>query len=135
MIFENYFSSTKFEEKDVTDWFVIAANNGSFDICKYLIENQFTINFSELSKSYNKFTSIDEKMFSLIIDNCDPFIKEQFLYFYFEPSIKNKKYDFVEFLLKQNIITDSAIFIAIENEDLQMIELILKYRRNTSFFY
>ncbi|KAK8836079.1 hypothetical protein M9Y10_040035 [Tritrichomonas musculus] len=130
---KNEQSSFNNSEYNVTEAFLSAALSGSIEICQYFLDNKFSIDFNQLSTSFDELSTVNEEIFSLMISNCNLIAKEQFLHLYFEPAIENKNYELVEFLLKQKILSDNALFIAVKNDNLKMVNLILKYMNEPSF--
>ncbi|KAK8892326.1 hypothetical protein M9Y10_029552 [Tritrichomonas musculus] len=132
-IFEEIYPKTKREDFKVSLYFSEAVDSGSIELCQYLIDSKLYIDYNFLLNSLDQYSLINEDIVSLIVHNCNPSLKDQLLHYYFNFSLQHKLYSLVEFLLKQNIYDENALFYAVLNSDIQMVNLILKYKNDPIF--
>ncbi|KAK8872183.1 hypothetical protein M9Y10_007947 [Tritrichomonas musculus] len=118
---------------DFTDNFIRAASIGSIEICQYFLDKKVSIDFNRLSSYAYDLSSLNEEIFSLIVQNCNQFEKEQLLRFCLKPAIEKRNYCLAEYLLKEKAFVGHSLFLAVQQNDLKMVNIILKYRREPSF--
>ena len=109
-----------------------AAAKGSVEICKYFIDKKVFIEYEKLTSYIDEISSINEEIFILIIQNVSPETKELF-FGCLDKAIQNKNKKLVEYLLKEGALTKNALKLAVNMNDLDLVELILKYNSEPSF--
>ena len=118
-------------EKDFTSLFISAAKAGNVELCKYFIDKKATINYEKISANVSELGSINEELFSFI-GSVSEDAKNRILGC-IDEAIANKNKGLVEFLLKNNAPCSYALFEAVETNDIEMVDIVLKYKNKPSF--
>ena len=116
-----------------TNVFCKAASSNSLEMCKYLIDNKFMINFVELFQQLSKVPNVISEIISFLFNNSGlEFDKVIFLPL-LSPSIKNSNVNFVAFLIERGIFYDECLIDAVSVKNLDIVNIILKYNSSPKF--
>ena len=117
---------------DFSTAFIRASSCGSKDICKYLIEKKVKINYDLFSYHSFNLGSIDHEFFSIVMNNANPSTRNNLLSS-INQAIRRKNKDLVDYLLKENAPSSSALFEAVSTHDYEIVDVVLKYRNEPYF--
>lgn len=122
------------EKEDFTDAFYNAVISDKVEICKYIIEKKFLFNCEKFSNKIRELSLIEVELFSLIIENTIPESRVMFLSKrYLDHAIQRKNKNLIKYLLKTNVFSENALFLAVSENDIDLVNLILKYNSKSSF--
>ncbi|KAK8836958.1 hypothetical protein M9Y10_036992 [Tritrichomonas musculus] len=125
----------KFEnsiENDITTSFIQAAIYGHIDILKYLTNSSLTINYETLSKSGIEMKSINSEIFSFMIEKSPENLKDKLLSNFIYVALYTRNKDLAEYILKQKNDFENSLIHAVETNDLDIVDLVLKYNKKSS---
>lgn len=109
-----------------------ALSSGSTSICQYFFDKKVYINYEQISLHVSELGSIDKDIFSILINKVDQTTKYKYMKC-IDKAIKKKNKKLIEFLLTENAPADNALFEAVSTHDLEIVDLILKYKSDPSF--
>ena len=118
-------------QKEFTNLFVFAADSDCIDLCKYFIDKKASINYKKISASVSELSSINEELF-LLIESDSHDAKER-IFDCIDEAISKKNQNLVEYLLKNDAPCVNGLIKAVETNDIDIVNLILKYRNKPSF--
>lgn len=123
----------KSDSDDFTSLLLVAILKKSFEICQFFIDRKLPINFETLSVDRKNLSYATVDIFSLLIDNCDPKLKNDFISNFVCSSIQRKNKELFAFLMKLNAPMSDALITAVNTNDLEMVKLVLEYKSDASF--
>lgn len=124
-------------EKNPNEDFVMqffeAASKDSLEICQYFVDKKVFINYERLSSFAFNIGSVNCEIFSIMINNSTEEIKDRFIRTFLYPAIVSHNMELVEFLLKNNAPFENALIKAVNTDDSEIVDIILKYNSKPSF--
>lgn len=116
-----------------TNQFLLSIINGSTEICKYFIEKNVLIKYDELfGPLYETPKNIDEDLLILIISELNQENLELYKN-YLDVAIQKKYKKLVGFLLHKGAFSDKALKLAVQSNDLDIVDIVLKYNDQPFF--
>lgn len=110
-----------------------AASSNSMEICKYLIDNNYNINYDCLFQELANISNVSSEIISYLFNSSGlEFDKIIFLPLLL-PAIKNHNKHFVEFLIERGIFYDECLIDAASACDLDIVNIILKHNSTPEF--
>ena len=110
-----------------------AASSNLLEICKYLVDNKYNINYVDLFKKLSKVSNVSSEIISFLFNSSGlEFDKSLFLPL-LSPAIRNSNVNFVEFLVERGIFYDECLIDAVSVKSLEIVNIILKYNSKPTF--
>ena len=124
----------KIDKSEFTKSFYEAATVGSFEICKYLTDNNAPIYYEFFSSNQNNITSLasmKKDIVSIIFEKLKN--KSKILEKLIIPAIKKGNSELVDYLFNKKAPSQDTLIEAVKSNNLEIVNIILKYNSEPSF--